>query len=215
MTLGPDEVTRYFTRADGSFHFARWARPLAPVVFGTDDATLTVLKDAIREVASLGDLALIDTDPELGANLLLFFVNDWTELFEVPHLDRLIPDLPELLARLSGAKANQYRSFRFDEAGAIKLCLILLRMDEDLSQVPAQTIGAAQMVQSMLLWSDTAFIDESPVAQITGQGHTIARPAIAALIRAAYDRVLPAMSRDPAHALRLSARAQLLLGDWE
>lgn len=211
--MTPDIAQAYFTRADGSFHFARWGRPLAPVVFGTDDATLTILKEAIRLVAALGDLRLEDADPEFGANLLVFFVEDWSDLAEVPNLNRLFPDFDALLDRLQQAGANQYRSFRFDAEGAISLCLILLRMDAELSAVPAQTLGTMQMVQSMLLWSDTAFRHESPVAVLETDGPAITRPHIAALIRAAYDPVLPPASQDPTHAHRLAARATLLLGD--
>lgn len=212
--MTPDQVESLFTRSDGSFQFARWGRPLAPVVFSTDDATLDVFKDAIRAVAGLGDLGLTDTDPELGVNLPVFVVADWAELAEVPHLGQLIPDLAELLPRLQAAGANQYRSFRFDADGAIRLCVILLRNDENLQATSAQTVATAQMAQSMLLWSDTAFSDESPVALLP-EGGAIVRPQIAALIRAAYDPVLPAASDDPALALRLAARAGLLLGDLE
>jgi len=35
----------------------------------------------------------------------------------------------------------------------------------------------------------------------------VLRPEIAAVIRAAYDPVLPAMSQDASHGLRLAARA--------
>ena len=212
--MTPDQVESLFTRSDGSFQFARWGRPLAPVVFGTDDATLDVFKDAIRAVAGLGDLGLTDTDPELGVNLPVFVVADWAELAEVPHLGQLIPDLAELLPRLQAAGANQYRSFRFDADGAIRLCVILLRNDENLQATSAQTVATAQMAQSMLLWSDTAFSDESPVALLP-EGGAIVRPQIAALIRAAYDPVLPAFAREPAIAHRLAARARLLLGDLD
>jgi hypothetical protein len=37
-------------------------------------------------------------------------------------------------------------------------------------------------------------------------GTTIMRPDIAALLRAAYDPVMPVATQDPSHALRLSAR---------
>lgn len=213
--MTPETVASLFTRSDGSFRFARWGRAPAPVVFGTDDASLGIIKDALRVVASLGDLPLHETDPQFGANLLVFFVRDWAELAEVPNLDRVIEGLDGLLERLSEAGANQYRVFRFDESGAIKFCAILLRFDADLAAVPAQTLATAQMVQSMLLWSDTAFLDRSPVATVSDTGHAIARPDIAALIRAAYDPVLPPASDDPAHAHRLAARASLLLGDLD
>ena len=84
---------------------------------------------------------------------------------EVPDLDRLVPDLAPLVDRLQAADANQYRIFRFDEAGAIKACFVFLRMDEHLSDVPAQTLALSQIVQSILLWSDMAFQDRSPLAR--------------------------------------------------
>ncbi|MEO0914435.1 MAG: hypothetical protein AAFY59_15850, partial [Pseudomonadota bacterium] len=208
--MSAERVASLFTRSDGAFRFARWGRPLAPVVFGTDDASLGILKDAIRVTASLADLALVDTDPELGANFLFFFCSDWGELREVPNLDRLLPDFEALLDRLGQAGANQYRSFAFEPEGAIRLCTVLLRMDAELSAVPAETLAQLQVAQSLLFWSDTAFRTESPLAQV--EGGTIVAPGIAALIRAAYDPVLPAASTEPAHAHRLAARAGLLLG---
>ena len=45
--MTPEEVEKYFTRNDGSFSFARWGRSVAPVVFGLDDKSLSILKDAI------------------------------------------------------------------------------------------------------------------------------------------------------------------------
>jgi hypothetical protein len=37
-------------------------------------------------------------------------------------------------------------------------------------------------------------------------GQTVLRPEVAAVIRAAYDPVMPAVASDPSHALRLAAR---------
>ena len=44
----------------------------------------------------------------------------------------------------------------------------------------------------------------SPLAMVGDRA--VLRPEIGALIRAAYDPVLPVMSQDPSHALRLGAR---------
>ena len=44
------EIERYFIRHDGGYLFARWGRPIVPVVFGVDDATLGVIKGAIEAV---------------------------------------------------------------------------------------------------------------------------------------------------------------------
>ena len=199
-----DEIEVLFTRDSGNFAFSRWGRALAPVVFGVEDRTLSTVKGAIEAVCQLAGHEMAETDPELGSNFMLFFFNDWAELPKVPGLDRLVPDLGLLVARLQAADANQYRVFRFDGAGAIQACFVFLRMDQYLLKVPAQTLALSQVVQSMLLWSDLAFRERSPLA-VAGET-TVLRPDIAALIRAAYDPVLPAAADDLSHALRLSAR---------
>jgi hypothetical protein len=203
--LEAGEIEALFTRADGEFLFARWGRPIVPVVFGVEDETLGVVKGALEAVVALAGHRMAETDPELGANLMIFFFRDWDELLAVPDLDRLVPDLAPLVARLEAGGANQYRIFRFDEGGAIKAAFVFLRMDAELSAVPADVLALSQVVQSILLWSDRAFVGRSPLAR-TPAGHVVLRPEIGALIRAGYDRVLPAMSRDAAHALRLAAR---------
>lgn len=202
------EVERFFTRSDGSYLFARWARPIAPIVFGVEDETLSVVKGAFEALCALAGHQMAETDPELGTNLMVFFFRDWDELLAVPDLDRLIDGLEPLVARLSAAGANQYRVFRFDAAGAIKACFVFLRMDADLSAVPADILALGQVVQSLLLWSDTAFSDSSPLGRLD-DGRIVLRPEIGALIRAAYDPVMPAMAQDPSHALRLAARMQV------
>lgn len=199
-----EEVAALFTRADGSFLCARWGRPMAPVVFGVAPASLGVFKGAFEAVGQLAGHPVAETDPELGVNLMVFAVRDWAELAEVPGLERLIPELPTLLARLTLAEANQYRIFRFDAAGGIRAAFVLLRMDAHLGAVPAEVLALAQAVQTVLLWSDEAFRTSGPLVQAGGR--VILRPELGALIRAAYDPVLPVAATDRAHALRLAAR---------
>jgi hypothetical protein len=199
-----DEIARFFTRSDGQFLCARWGRPIVPVVFGVEEGTLATLKGAIEAVVALAGHKMAETDPELGANLMVFFFRDWAELPEVPGLDRLIEGLGPLVERLQAAAANQYRVFRFDEGNAIKAAFVFIRMDEVLTETPAETLALNQAVQVILLWSDTAFTERSALA-LTEAG-VILRPEIGVLIRAAYDPVLPAVASDPAHALRLAAR---------
>ena len=206
--MTPDQVQALFTRADGQYLCARWGRPVVPVVFGVEEATLSVVKGALEAVVALAGHRMAETDPELGANLMVFFFRDWAELPEVPNLDRLVPELRPLCDRLAAAEANQYRIFRFDPEGAIKAAFVFVRMDAHLSSVPAETLALLQAVQVMLLWSDTAFTDASPL--VAGrEGAVLLRPDIAGVIRAAYDPVLPAVARDPSHALRLAARIGL------
>jgi hypothetical protein len=205
MMLNVEQIEALFTRSGGEYVFARWGRPIAPVVFGVQEETLSVVKGAVEAVSALAKLDVVETDPELGANLMVFFFLEWDELPEVPNLDDLVPDLLPLVARLKAVDANQYRVFRFDESGAIKACFVFLRMDAHLSEVPAETLALGQIVQSILLWSDVAFSDASPLA-VLPEGGVILKPEIGDLIRVAYDANMPAVAAEPSHALRLSAR---------
>ena len=201
--MTPEEIEALFTRESGEYFFARWGRPVVPIVFGVEDETLSTIKGAFDAVLSLAGHKMSETDSELGANCMMFFFRDWQELLEVPDLDRLIPDLSPLVERLIAAEANQYRIFRFEEDGAIRAAFLFLRMDTEMSRVSADTLALSQVVQTILLWSDATFRNTSPLA-IVGDA-TILRPDIAALIRAAYDSVLPGAAQDPSHALRLFA----------
>ena len=100
MEITAEIVERLFRQADGSYSCARWGRPVVPVVFGVTDAVLPALKGAIEAVVALAGHRMAETDPELGANLMLFFCADWAELARVPDLGRLIEGLESLLARL-------------------------------------------------------------------------------------------------------------------
>ncbi|PVA05811.1 hypothetical protein [Thalassorhabdomicrobium marinisediminis] len=198
------EIEPLFTRADGSYLCARWGRPIVPVVFGVEDDTVALLKGAFEAVCLLAGHQMAETDPELGVNVMMFFCRDWDELAAVKDLDRLVPELPELVGRLIRADANQYRIFRFDESGAIKACFIFLRMDAALEAVPADALALGQAVQSIVLWSDVAFNQTSPLAMAGDKA--VLRPEVADVIRAVYDPVLPAVAQDASHALRLAAR---------
>lgn len=202
--MDASEIERLFTRGDGSYLCARWGRPIVPVVFGVEDATLGVVKGAVEAVVALAGHQMAETDPELGANLMVFFVRDWDELRHVPKLDQLVTGLPALLDRLEAAGANQYRVFRFDEVGAIKACIVLLRMDAHLAEVSADTLALSQAVHAILVWGEAAFTTSPPLGRVNGVA--VLKPDIAGVIRAAYDRMLPPVARDASHALRLAAR---------
>lgn len=207
--MTPDEIAALFTRADGSYLCARWGRPIVPIVFGVADETLPVVKGAIEAVVALAGHRMAETDPELGANLMVFFFRDWTELLEVPDLDRLIPDLRALVERLQAEDATQYRAFRFDADGAIRAGFVFLRMAGALAAQPAEELALSQAAQVILLWSEGAFATRSPLARVGEGGAVILRPEIAGVIRAVYDPVMPAVARDPSHALRLAARLSI------
>lgn len=201
------DIEALFTRKDGTYLCARWGRPIVPVVFGVEDASVAVLKGAFEAVCVLAGHQMAETDPELGVNVMMLFCRDWDELAEVRDLDRLVPELRDLVERLKTADANQYRIFRFDETGAIKACFIFLRMDAALSDVSAETLALSQAVQSIVLWSNVAFRNGSPLALVDGKA--MLRPDIADVIRAVYDATLPTVAQDPSHALRVAARIQV------
>ena len=207
--MTPEAIEKLFTNRDGAYAFARWGRPIAPIVFGVEEQTLATVKGAIEAVAVLAGHQMAETDPELGANLMVFFFREWEELLDVPDLGRLIPDLVPLVARLQAADATQYRAFRFDDQGAIQAAFVFLRMNDAMAKIPAESLALGQAVQTILLWSESAFAETSPLAVLPESGATVLRPEIAAIIAAAYDRMMPVAADDKSHALRLFARVRL------
>lgn len=211
--LSANGVERLFTRRNGDYKFARWGRPIAPVVFGVDDETLTHLKTAIAQAVAITGGTLAETDPELGANFMWFFCTEWDEVAQVPDLEKLVPNLPDLLDSLNQKNANEHRMFIFDAEGAIKMCLLFLRMKGETADVPVQILGTGETLQSLLLWAEDAFSAQSPIAVIQENGICIVKPSFASLVRAAYDPILPPSATDASHALRLYPRMEKLYRD--
>ena len=201
-----NNLVRSFFLRDGRYHFSRWSKSLSPVIFGVDDKSLVAMKLAFSDVLALTTLKLSDFDPDLGANLLMFFCSKWDELNIIPNLNKLIPNLSELLETLNQNKGNQYRTFSFSTDGSINFVVVLLRYDIELSSVSVQTLAVSQMFQSVLLWSPEAFKADSPIAVIKETNRCVVKPFYAALLKAAYDPVLPNYSVDEIHAMRLEAR---------
>ncbi|WP_134678694.1 hypothetical protein [Paracoccus ravus] len=186
--LGPDEITALFTR-DGRYLCARWGRPVAPVIFGLSDETLEIFRSVTRAALADAGHPIVETDPDMGANLMMFFVRDWDELSGVPDLAQLTGQ-PDLHERLKSGAADQYRIFRFDADGGIRACLTFVNMGGRLADAHPAELAEAMMMRAMLTFSR----EVSPSAELAG------------LIRAAYDPVMPVAAMDPSHALRLAAR---------
>lgn len=189
MPLTAPQIEALFTQPDGAFLFARWARPVAPVVFGLDDASLAVFKTALTAVFTHARHSLTDTDPEMGANLMIFAVRDWADLTGIPDFDRLtgVPDLP---ARLTTDNADRYRLLRFGSDGGIRACFSFLRLKGPLADAHPAQLAEAEGVNAALSFAR----------------HVTPSADLARLIRAAYDPALPTCARDPSFALRLAAR---------
>ncbi|SMO88980.1 hypothetical protein [Paracoccus laeviglucosivorans] len=183
-----DQIAQMFTR-DGRYLCARWGRPVAPVIFGLADETLDIFRGVTRAALAHARHPIAETDPEMGANMMSFFVRDWDELAGVPDLGHLTgqDDLP---ARLAGQGADQYRIFRFDADGGIRACLSFVRIGGALADAHPAELAEGLVMRGLLTFAQ----DVPPSA------------GLAALIRAAYDPVMPIAATDPSHALRLSAR---------
>lgn len=204
--MTPEEIEKHFTGSGGRYAFARWGRPIVPVVFGVNEETLSTVKGAIEAVVTLAGHQMAETDVELGANLMMFFFRDWDELLTVPKLGEMIPELDGVVGRLKAGDASQYRAFRFDNDGGIQACFVFIRMSGVMAELPADTLALGQAVQAILMWSEAAFATQSPLAVLPDTGAVILRPEIAALVRAGYDPVMPVAATDKSHALRLLAR---------
>lgn len=187
--MTPEQIAALFTREDGSFLCARWARPVAPVIFGLADESLHIFRAAIRAGFAHAGHPVAETDAEMGANLMLFFVQNWADLGGVPDLDRLT-GLPDLPSRLAAQRADQYRLMRFDADGGIRACLVFVRMSGDLANA-----HPAELAEALVMRSALSFARD-----------IVPSPQLAAMIRAAYDPTLPVAATDASHALRLSAR---------
>ena len=148
------EVEAMFTRADGSYLFSRWRRPIVPVVFGVAEASLPAFKGAIEAVVALAGHRMAETDAEMGANLMIFAFRDWEELLGIPKLEGLVPELAALVPRLVAVGANQYRVFRVEADGAIRAAFVFLRMDAGLAEVSAEVLALSQAVQVMRQFAD-------------------------------------------------------------
>ncbi|WP_163849833.1 hypothetical protein [Pseudooceanicola aestuarii] len=206
--MSAPDVEALFTDPETGFRFARWGRPVVPVVFGAADESIGVLKGAIEAVVATAGHSMAETDPELGANLMVFFMQDWQELAELPNLGEMVPDLPRLLDRLAASGADQYRFFRFDSDMSIKASFVFIRMGGAMAAMPAADLGLEQAMKSLLSWSPAAFSGRSALATIEGRRGAVLRPDLAAILNAAYDPVLPVASEDPVITHRIAARAR-------
>lgn len=201
--MTPDEIAPLFTRPDGSFHFARWARPVAPMVYGVAAETLPLMKGGVRLIADLIGQPWAETDAEAGFNNLLICVAEWWELAGETELERILPEIGTLAAQLAEDEAEQYRLFRFDPEGGIRHCLTLMRISGALARMPADLIALGHAVATALDWAPGALA--GGIMRSGAEGAEL-RPDLIALMKAAYDPALPAVATDPAFAYRLSAR---------
>lgn len=186
--MNSEEIAALFTR-DGRYFCARWGRPIAPVVFGLADESLAIFHSAVSAVLRDIRHPMMETDSEMGANFMVFFVRDWAELDGIPDLADLTGQ-DDLSTRLAGQQADEYRMFRFDKDGSIRACLTFLNMSGKLAEFHPAALAEATVVRSLLTFA----------CEVTPT------PDLAAMLRAAYDPIMPVVAHDASHALRLGAR---------
>jgi len=95
------------------------------------------------------------------------------------------------------------------------MCVQFIKVAGETAEMSIQTLATGETYQCLAMFSPDAFLTESPIAVLAENGLCIPKPSYAALIRAAYDPILPEAAKDASHALRLSARANMLLADIE
>lgn len=192
-----------------SFKFARWGCAIAPAVIGLDEAGGRLFGEAIRVVANVAGVEMEDIDQEMGANFLVYVMQDWAHASRAPNLPGFMPDLPALIERLQAASANRYRVFAFDDQGAIRAAITLLRYDDQMRAAPVDYIALTEAALGMLVYDEAGVAADRPVIMAhidEGEARAAISPWHARLLRAAYDPAIPAGSKDPTLALRLAAR---------
>lgn len=193
----------------GGFKFARWGGAIAPVVIGLDDRGCRLFEEAIGAVADVAGAEIEEIDPEMGANFMVYVMSDWAHAAKAPNLPSFLPDLPALIQRLTEANANRYRVFAFDDQGAIRAAITLLRYDEQMQAAPVDYIALTEAALGMLVFDERGASEDRPVIMARfddGDTRAVLTPWHAKLLKAAYDPTIPAGSKDPALAMRLAAR---------
>ena len=214
MNEQAERIQRLF--GGDQFKFARWGGPISPVVVGLDDKGCKLFEEAIGAVAELAGAKIEEIDPEMGANFMVYVMSDWVHATRAPNLPNFLPDLPALIQRLTEANANRYRVFAFDDAGAIRAAITLLRYDEQMQAAPVDYIALTEAALGMLVYDEAGVAADRPVVMARFEdddARAIMSPWHAMLLRAAYDPAIPAGSKDPALAMRLAARIDVQEAD--
>ena len=199
-----------------NFKFARWGGPISPVVVGLDDKGAKLFEEAIGAVADVAGAKIEEIDPEMGANFMVYVMGDWAHAALAPNLPNFLPDLPDLIERLTKANANRYRVFAFDDQGAIRAAITLLRYDEQMQAAPVDYIALTEAALGMLVFDEAGVANDRPVIMAKFEdddARAILTPWHAMLLRAAYDPAIPAGAKDPSLAMRLAARIDVQAAD--
>ena len=175
MNEQAERIQRLF--GGDQFKFARWGGPISPVVVGLDDKGCKLFEEAIGAVAELAGAKIEEIDPEMGANFMVYVMSDWAHATRAPNLPNFLPDLPALIQRLTEANANRYRVFAFDDAGAIRAAITLLRYDEQMQAAPVDYIALTEAALGMLVYDEAGVAADRPVVMARFEDEAAARAA--------------------------------------
>lgn len=212
--LSPQHIETMFMHSDG-YRFARWARPIVPVVFGVEDETLGIMKTAIATTVGITGRKIEELDPEIGANFMWFFCKDWEEILDIPKLEKLIPNLKEIISTLQSNNINTHRVFSFEATGGIKLCVVLICLKGEVATISIDALTMRETFLALTLWSSSYFLKINPIAVIATNTLCVVKPKYAVVLRAIYNPILPNATTDKTHALRVFARAFKLWKEME
>jgi hypothetical protein len=204
--MTPDEIRTYFSTPNQGYFFARWNRPIVPVVFGDHCLEPDLLKAALGRLGELTGQPVDLAAPASSMNYGTLVVRDWRDLTDMPGVPRLMPNLAKLAAQLEAEGANQYRVFQRDWRGGIKRCFAAIRTGTGrFADLTPESMALRQVTLSFLQWSIPGIVKVGLVGP-GPDGRDDLKPQTAALLKAAYDPALPTSSKDPRHAEALAAR---------
>ncbi len=183
--------------APQAIRFARWARPIAPRVYGVESQGADTLMTGFRRAAEAANAPYAVEDEKFGANVLVFVCSEWLELKATPKLEQLVPQLDHLIGHLRISDESTWRMVGFDETGAIDFAVVLIRVDDVIGGLSGETVALEQAVRIMLHWSDDAFASEKPL-KVTESGRASLKPFTEAVLASAYDEGSPIASDDDA-----------------
>ncbi len=202
--MTPDEVRAYFTGDDGTYRFARWTVPVRATIFGAGPVTEALLAAALAEVGALSRHPAA-VSGLAGMTWGLGIVREWRDLVDQPGLGQLLPGVARLAADAERCGWNQVRRFGHAAAGGIVRCTGLVRLGGPLGRQAPAALALRQAVLAHLAWSIPTLTRTGLMAP-GPDGTERLRDDIRALLAAAYDPAVPAVSTDPGHARLIAER---------
>lgn len=207
--MTPDDIRTYFARAGGQYQFARWNRPIVPVVFGDHCLDPGLLREALVRLSGITGHPVDLEAPPSAMTYGTLVVREWRDLAATPGAGKAMPGLAKLGAEAERQGGNQFRTFQRDWRGGIKRCVAVIRTAAGrFDDLTPESMALRQAALSFLHWSIPGVV-KLRLVMPGPDGVDDLKPEVVALLRAAYDPAMPVSSRDPRHADQLAERMGL------